>query len=259
MRYFYILVVVLFCKELYPDSTKTSIIDFGGHQIDHLAIGVPDTKKGLEWLEQLTGAKAYLVEPEPGQWYQSGGLVIGEGVLLEIIGPNPQHSGFHPIKQILKNYNKPNLMFYYIAVEDFNTFKKFSKDNNIPLERVEKMEYLRNGKQISYIRSTIGPGFLSERPNIIQWISREERSNEDRSCSFKKFWIRTSEFEDIKELFSTLNLSIDVTKRKKGGTLNLQLRCLNGEIHFEGNSEDFRGVGSFFKFLNIYWNYLWNG
>lgn len=198
MKYMYILILFIVSLKINAESLESSIRNFGGHQVDHLAIGVNDTKKGLEWLEKLTGAKSYLVEPEPGQWYQSGGLVIGEGVLLEIIGPNPNHNGFHPIKQVLKNYKQPNLMFWYISVKDFDAFENFAKKKKIPLETIQTMDYYRNGKHISYKRSTIGPGFLSDRPNIIQWISRQDRSMEDRSCKFEKFWIETSDYDHLK-------------------------------------------------------------
>ena len=45
--------------------------------IDHIAVGVPDTKQGIQWISELTGSTPRIDDPEPNQWYWSAALNLG--------------------------------------------------------------------------------------------------------------------------------------------------------------------------------------
>ncbi|MEL6860188.1 MAG: VOC family protein, partial [Pseudomonadota bacterium] len=72
-----------------------------GFQLDHIGLGVSDTQEGVKWVEEQTGAKVDLHDPEPGQFYWSGSLAIGDSSFLEIIGPNPNYKKFHPFAALV--------------------------------------------------------------------------------------------------------------------------------------------------------------
>ena len=69
-----------------------------GLVVDHIALAVCDTQAGATFVKQKTGVEPQVHAPKAGQWHQSASLFIGDDSLLEIIGPNPDHRGLHPLK-----------------------------------------------------------------------------------------------------------------------------------------------------------------
>ena len=100
-----------------------------GFQLDHIGLGVPNTRDGVKWVEEKTGAKVDLHDPEPNQFYWSGSLAIGENSFLEIIGPNPNYKKFQPFGALLKTLSEPQLLFWYVAVEDFAAFQALARQS----------------------------------------------------------------------------------------------------------------------------------
>lgn len=130
-----------------------------GFQLDHIGLGVPNTEDGVKWVEEQTGAKVDLHDPEPDQFYWSGSLAIGEESFLEIIGPNPNYKKFQPFAALIKSLSEPQLLFWYIAVTDFQAFKTLARQTKSKLERVEGVNIENDeGAQASYWRGLIGPG-----------------------------------------------------------------------------------------------------
>ena len=48
--------------------TKSLILDRGGTSLDHVALGVPDTKRGVLEIAERLGYEPTLTEPEPDQF-----------------------------------------------------------------------------------------------------------------------------------------------------------------------------------------------
>jgi len=188
-----------------------------GHCVDHVAIGVSNTLIGIEWIEELTGCKACIEEPEPGQWYWSASLRIGKLCFLEILGPNPEFQGFNLYKEMLYSIKKPEPLFWYISTHDFDAFKKKSEENDAPLEQIERVKFEREGKKVDYIRGIIGPGFNSQRPNVIQWHSRlkcwrleHDNINTQNNCKLKALKLKSPESKELKTLFNSLGIEMEV-------------------------------------------------
>ncbi|MBF9051734.1 hypothetical protein GTA62_18340 [Roseobacter sp. HKCCD9010] len=53
-----------------------------GFQLDHVALGVPDTREGAAWVEAQTGATVHLRDPNPNLWYWSGCCLSGQTLFL---------------------------------------------------------------------------------------------------------------------------------------------------------------------------------
>ena len=98
------------------------VLNRGGTPLDHVALGVPDTERGVAEISRLTGFTPTLTEPEPNQFYWSGALPLGSGRFLEILGPNPAFRGFNPFIEIVKRLDKPRPLFWYVATNDFGAF-----------------------------------------------------------------------------------------------------------------------------------------
>lgn len=184
-----------------------------GFQLDHIGLGVPNTRDGVKWVEEKTGAKVDLHDPEPNQFYWSGSLAIGENSFLEIIGPNPNYKKFQPFGALLKTLPEPQLLFWYVAVEDFAAFQALARQSKAKLERVEAVN-IEGGEaaQASYWRGLIGPGFLSERPNVIQWLKRPNReSPEAPVCKLTDFRLSNPQADEINAAFEKLGIEAPVT------------------------------------------------
>jgi len=204
-----------------------------GFQLDHIGLGVPDTEAGVKLIEEQTGASVDLHDPEPGQWYWSGSLAIGEASFLEIIGPNPDYRRFQPFAALLKTLSEPRLLFWYIAVTDFQAFKTLAKKHKAKLERVESVNIdADETAQASYWRGFVGPGFMSERPNVIEWIKRPNReSPEAPVCQLTDFRVANPKAKQINAVFEQLGIE---TKVENGpSSLGIKINTPNGELSFE--------------------------
>jgi catechol 2,3-dioxygenase-like lactoylglutathione lyase family enzyme len=225
-----------------------------GYYVDHIAIAVDDTKKGVEWITELTGVRPTLDDPEPGQFYWSGVLAIGKDSFLEIIGPNPNHKGFHPFKQILKEYKVPKLAFWYVSTNKFDEVQKLVESNGFKIENVVKVAYKRDGNDIDYKRAGIGPGFRSEIPNLIQWNKRSKVFEFKKKCFFKSLELVSPESERLNKLFEIL----DITMRARNGkpSMKLKIGTPKGELVLEGGGFEFVGIKAIFKMIRLYFKYL---
>lgn len=204
-----------------------------GFQLDHIGLGVPNTEDGVKWVEEQTGAKVDLHDPEPDQFYWSGSLAIGEESFLEIIGPNPNYKKFQPFAALIKSLSEPQLLFWYIAVTDFQAFKTLARQTKSKLERVEGVN-IESGEavQASYWRGLIGPGFLSERPNVIEWLKRPSRESQDASvCKLTDFRLVNPQADQINDVFA--KLGIDVPVSKGASSIGMTIDTPNGPWSLE--------------------------
>ncbi|MEO0881673.1 MAG: VOC family protein [Pseudomonadota bacterium] len=183
-----------------------------GSQVDHIGLGVPDTKAGVEWLEEKMGADVYIGDPEPDQWYWSGSVSIGGPSFLEVIGPNPEHKGFQPFKTYLKDLDGPALLFWYVAVDNFSALRNFMKGERIPLQQVQEINIdAANPEQPGYSRGFVGPGFLSQRPNVIEWRHRPERIVGEGTCTLKEFRLSHPKADNLNTVFGRLGIDVPVS------------------------------------------------
>ncbi|MEL6665447.1 MAG: VOC family protein [Pseudomonadota bacterium] len=207
-----------------------------GFQLDHIGLGVPDTKEGVKWVEEQTGAKVDLHAPEPDQFYWSGSLAIGDQSFLEIIGPNPNYKKFQPFAALMKTLSEPRLLFWYIAVDDFAAFQELARQTKAKLERVEGVN-IEGGEtaQASYWRGLIGPGFLSERPNVIEWIKRPNRESQATpECKLMEFQLANPQADEINQVFTKLGIDVPVSNGKSSIGITIDTPKGRWEIENEG-------------------------
>ena len=224
-----------------------------GFQLDHIGLGVPDTKEGVKWVEEQTGAKVDLHDPEPGQFYWSGSLAIGESSFLEIIGPNPDYKKFQPFTALMKTLSEPQLLFWYIAVEDFKAFQALAKRSKAKLERVEGVN-IEGGEaaQASYWRGLVGPGFLSERPNVIQWIKRPNRESQgEPECKLTDFRLANPDAAGINKVFE--NLGIEAPVSKGGASIGITIETPKGTWSLENEGVRWTMPGMLLEVAKLWW------
>ncbi|MEQ3746128.1 MAG: VOC family protein [Henriciella sp.] len=224
-----------------------------GFQLDHIGLGVPNTEDGVKWVEEQTGAKVDLHDPEPDQFYWSGSLAIGEESFLEIIGPNPNYKKFQPFAALIKSLSEPQLLFWYIAVTDFQAFKTLARQTKSKLERVEGVNIENDeGAQASYWRGLIGPGFLSERPNVIEWLKRPHRESQDTPvCKLTDFRLANPHADQINDVFG--KLGIDVPVSKGASSIGMTIDTPNGPWSLKNEGVRWTMPGMLLEMAELWW------
>ncbi|MEM9575077.1 MAG: VOC family protein [Pseudomonadota bacterium] len=232
----------------------TLLIDRGGTPIDHVAIGVPDTQRGVEEIARRLGFEPVLTEPEPDQFYWSGSLPLGFGRFLEILGPNPAYRGFNPFIEIVKRLDQPRPLFWYVATNDFGAFELASKAAGASVERVQTVKHEIRGVPTDYTRGIIGPGFLSVCPNVIQWRSRYAPLHEGDGPNLLGIELSHPEADRLNLVFKTLGIEQKVIKGPH--QIKIQLDTPNGEVEFSGPGLELRGANAIFKIVDLYLRWL---
>lgn len=202
-----------------------------GFPVDHFGVAVRGTRAGCDVMEALTGVRPYLTPPEPGQWYQSAGLALGPDSFLEIIGPNPDHRGFHPLKAIVRDFEAPFVLFWYVATDDFAAFQARVRKAGHRLERVEATPDDPGPEHSCYIRGVIGPGFTTNRPCVIEWKRKAHRADMQDRCALIDFQLAQPDPAPVKVLFRGLGIDLPVTSGRR--RIAFKLDTPKGEVTLE--------------------------
>ncbi|MEM9669411.1 MAG: VOC family protein [Pseudomonadota bacterium] len=215
-----------------------------GLQVDHIGLGVPDTKAGVGWLKEQIGADVYIGDPEPGQWYWSGSVSIGGSSFLEVIGPNPEYKGFQPFKTYLKDLDGPAVLFWYVAVDSFADVRRFMKKEKIPLQQIQDINLdAANPKQPGYSRGFVGPGFLSQRPNVIEWTHRPKRFSGESGCTLKEFRLVHPKAVQLSNVFAHLGIEVPISSGPS--SLGVTIDTPNGDFVLDNPGMAWTGLRIF--------------
>jgi len=230
----------------------------GETEFDHVVLGTFDTRAGADWLSDQTGAKVTVTEPEPGQWYHSAVLPLKQGSFVEVLGPNPAHKGFHPIKQLLSGYDTPRPLFWHLATDDFDGFCARLDAAGAQADRIEELDSEGASGRRAYKRAIVGPGFRTVRPCFIQWIARPDRTGvEAPVCSAVAFSVRDREPEKLNRIFEALGLALRATQGPQ--TLSVDLDTPKGKVVLSGDGQSFEGAGAMLLMGKLYLRYLVGG
>lgn len=222
-----------------------------GWQLDHIGLGVSETEAGARWFEAETGAKVHLRDPEPGQYYWSGSVPLGLDSFLEIIGPNPEYKRFQPFAALLAALDRPTLMFWYVAVDDFDALVAQAKAKRVPIERIEAINAdAADRARAGYRRGLMGPGFLSQRPNVIQWTYRPERLEDVPQCHLVDFQMYHPKADRINASFSALGVLPMVQPGRS--SVSLRLNTPKGEWHIENPGTELAGMSALLSVAGLW-------
>ena len=183
-----------------------------GFPVDHIALAVPDTQAGVRYVEELTGVRPQLTRRDPKDFYWSGALGIGEDSFLEVIGPNPDHRGVQPFKSMMAALKQPTLMFWYVATDDLDVFARRVAAAGARLEHIVKVNPETRANKSDYTRAVIGPGFISQRPSVIEWRRRSIEQSSDVQCRLVDFSLRLPEPDELNALFDALGIDVAVDR-----------------------------------------------
>ena len=215
-----------------------------GFQVDHIGLGVADTKAGVAELEAKVGCPVTLHDPEPERWYWSGSLGIGDHSFLEVIGPNPNWRTFHPFHTLLTTLPEPRLLFWYVAVSDFAKFSDRAKAAKFPIQKVERIN-LGPDKDENRPSYTIGYAtrqFVSQLPNVVEWNRWLQLPPEDRRCELIDFRLRHPAARRLNKVFDAVGVEEKVARGPS--SIGLTLNTPRGRFDLENQGIDVRGASA---------------
>lgn len=222
--------------------------------VDHLALGTSDTERGAAEIERLTGAPVRVANPESGQWYRSAVLPVGEDAFIEVIGPNPAWTRFQPLGTLLCDYDRLRPLFWFVGTENFQEFVATSKDAGHPVERIEHINQADDPGRSRYSRGIVGPGFLSQRPCVIQWSRRPDLRGLEVRCTLSGFALRHPRHGRLNALFARLGIPVEVAPGGPG--MSVTLDTPNGPVHFSDPGHSFVGIGAMVRMARLYLRHI---
>jgi hypothetical protein len=237
-------------------NISSVLIRSHGLAVDHVALAVPDMEGAVGEIHALTGVEPRFADPEPGQWYWSAALGLGTDSFLEILGPNPGHAGFHPLKALISGYRSPQVLFWYVATDDFDGLARKIKESGSPVERVETVRFDRDGRGSHYKRGIIGPGFMTQRPCVIEWRQRVEGlwQADAAACGLKRLELRHPAAEPINALFAALG--VELTVLEGPSWIGVELETPNGLVRFENEGTELAGLSGYWRMARLYVRHL---
>ena len=213
------------------------VLDRGGTQLDHIALAVPDTEKGVAFVRELTGVEPALTRRDPKDFYWSAAIPLAERSFLEIIGPNPDHRGVHPLKSFMAGLAQPKLLFWYVATADISAFARQAKEAGAPLRSIVKVDPATSTNGSDYTRASIGKGYISQRPGVIEWRRRSVQQAGERQCRLSRFKLCHPKADELNALFGKLGIDIEVATGPS--LIGITLVSPKGEVSIENEGYDF--------------------
>ena len=234
----------------------TLVLDRGGTSMDHVAIGVPDTEKGVALVSEQLGFTPTSTEPPLDQFYWSHALSLGSGRFLEILGPNPLYRGFNPFMEMVKQLKKPCPLFWYIATDDFSAFVSKAKQIGSPVWNIQTIKRNIRGVPTDFTRGIIGPGFLSVCPNVIEWRKKHHILTDGEGPEFLGLELAHPEAIRLNRIFQDLGINQNVTPGPH--RVGLKLATPKGEAEFIGDGLELRGASAVFRMTSMFFKWLLN-
>lgn len=211
-----------------------------GQQLDHIGIGVPDTEAGIIEISALTGAHIELHDPEPGQWYWSGAMLLAEDSYVEIVGPNPDFKGWHPMHRLATKLTRPTVQFWYIATDDLRGLAEKAAEVGGTVEHMEWINVEEDDPSFArYGRAVLGPGFIPQKPCLIQW-DRQVRRLAERGFEAECKLVSLDLWHPTAKAVNPVLQALEIDARLQPGLsrLRLTLDTPNGTVVFDNPGFD---------------------
>lgn len=212
-----------------------------GFPVDHIALAVSNTEDGVRYVEQLTGVAPTLTQRDTNDFYWSAALEIGEDSFLEVIGPNPDHRGIHPLKSFMAGLKQPTLLFWYIATDDFDAMAQRIEAAGETLKMVVTVHPEKSANGSDYTRAAIGSGFVSQRPGLIEWRKRSIEPPSEHACRMTGFSLRHPKPEGLNELFE--QIGVDLVVAHGPSSIGITLETPKGEVVIENPGAELSVLG----------------
>jgi hypothetical protein len=186
--------------------------------LDHILLGSSDLQRGIDFVEQRTGARAAFGGVHPGRGTQNALLSLGERRYLEIIAPDPKQ-GFveqFAVKRVmdLKQLTEPRLVGWAAHPGNLEQFATHLREAGVEFEGPQAGSRQRpDGKVLHWKTLNLSDDSRGLLPFFIEWSADSIHPSVDapQGCTLRRFLAASPETEDLLRAAAVLHLDLPVT------------------------------------------------
>lgn len=210
------------------------------HRVDHLVLAVPDLEGGIEYVYELTGARAKIGGQHRGRGTWNALLALGTSSYLEIIAPDPDQAV--PEKgrwMMVDQIAQPTLIHWAAKVHPIEKYLNLAKEHHVQLGAVSSGSRTKmNGEVLSWMltepRSDLHDCVF---PFLIDWEKSEHPAESlPQLCSLLTFSAYHPDPIATKIKLNLLDIDMKVQFDEKP-RLEAKIQCPKGEILLGGLEE----------------------
>ena len=187
--------------------------------LDHILLGSPDLKAGIDFVEKHTGVGATFGGVHPGRGTQNALLSLGDRRYLEIIAPDPAQPGVkNPIASRLHSLPEPRLVGWAAHPGSVTAFAEKLTAVGLKYEGPTPGSRKRpDGQLLKWQIVSLADTASGLLPFFIEWGLDSVHPSVDapRGCTLLSFAGETPDPEKLAATLKTLNLDLLVKKGEK--------------------------------------------
>jgi len=187
--------------------------------LDHILLGSPDLKAGIDFVEKHTGVGATFGGVHPGRGTQNALLSLGDRRYLEIIAPDPAQPGVkNPIASRLHSLPEPRLVGWAAHPGSVTAFAEKLTAVGLKYEGPTPGSRKRpDGQLLKWQIVSLADTASGLLPFFIEWGLDSVHPSVDapRGCTLLSFAAETPDPEKLAATLKTLNLDLLVKKGEK--------------------------------------------
>ena len=199
-------------------------------RVDHLVYATPDLAAGIERVERLLGVKAVPGGQHPGAGTRNALIGLGEGIYLEIIGPDPDQP--KPVRARrfgIDELRAPRLVTWAAKGTDLEGIVKDAKSHGIDLGQVQFGSRKRPDGVLLAWRLTVSPtsGII---PFFIDWgETPHPASTLPKGCTLVALRAEHPDADRVQAELSAVGLNLRVDKGA-APALIATIRTTHGDV-----------------------------
>ncbi|MEM6898545.1 MAG: VOC family protein [Pseudomonadota bacterium] len=203
-----------------------SILKRDGHIVDHIGYVAPDIDAAIDQIEDQTGVRPMVVGIFGAQ--KRAVLRLGDEAFLEILGPAPGTTEpLDPLMQAAVELPEPQILFWYMAVSDFDTYANHTASVGHALQMEQTVN--RGG----YHYRIAGPDGIINAPVVpwvIHWMAKmQELANAPSIGTLKTIQLHHPEPNRIQPVLNRLQIDLQVEDGARP-MVALEIETANGML-----------------------------
>ena len=199
--------------------------------LDHLIFGTRDLRRGISWVEELTGLRAALGGVHPGRGTQNALLALGPGCYLEILAPDPDQNSLAWHHEIA-TFVEPRLIAWAVHTDDLAGLARRATSAGFPVEGpVEGSRSRPDGKVLRWKSLNLQNDRGGLLPFFLEWHPESVHPSADApgGCELVSFHLQSPDPLELTGAFRTLGIDVAV-ELGPAPALCAQIKGPRGEV-----------------------------
>lgn len=209
-------------------SMNLVIRQHDGGQLDHIAWAMADFDALCRQFEAITGIAPAVPAADQGS-IKSAAVHLGGEQTLELLACTPGYQGpTDPMAQMLAAIQEPRLLFWYVAVTDFDAFAEQVQAAGLTMSHVAQID-VGVGRRHEFKRGAIAE-LMFRAPFVIQWIHRAHPAERlPGGATIEDFAVLDPEPDTLRATLAALGITLRIEHAETLG-LRLTLRTPRGRV-----------------------------